>query len=101
MMNELPKLEDLGYTNELPYELTFDGIKFIRVSFETMLKCDGEVICSHWLLNQAMEPQYCNKPMLLNIILENMGSLLTAFNCQSVLRHANWYVINDGIQHKQ
>jgi len=100
-MNELPRLEDLGYTNDLPDEFTVNGIPYIIVPFETMLKCDGEVICCYWLLNQAMKGQYCNKPMLLNVILSVMGSSLTAFNCQSVLRHAKWYVINDGIQHKQ
>lgn len=77
-----------------------DQIKYKEVPFETMLKCDGEIICDCWLLNNSinMHGVDLRQPMLFGEFLRQIGTHLTSFNCQSLFNQAKWYVIDDGIQ---
>lgn len=75
-------------------------IKWREVPFEIMLKCDGEIKCECWLLNNSINKYGVNlrKPMYFNELLKQIGIHLTSMNCQSLFTQSKWYVIDDGVQ---
>jgi hypothetical protein len=79
-------------------ELTITN--YTQVPFETMLKCDGEIICDCWLLRNSLNKYGIDltKPMLFNEFLRQIGTHLTPMNCKSLFGQGMWYVIDDGIQ---
>lgn len=83
--------------------LYYMGIPYVEVPFETMLKCDGDIMCDCWLLNDSVNRYGVDltKPMPFNKFLELIGKHLTSMNCSSIFRQARWFVISDGIQEKQ
>jgi hypothetical protein len=78
----------------------WENIKFKEVPFEIMLKCDGEIKCNHWLLNNSYKTGGIDltQPMLFNDFIKQIGTYLTSFNCKSLLTQARWYIIDDGVQ---
>ena len=77
-----------------------DEIKYREVPFEVMLKCDGEIKCECWLLSNSINKYGVDltQPMLFNEFLRQIGTHLTAMNCQSLFAQSKWYVIDDRIQ---
>jgi hypothetical protein len=77
-----------------------DEIKYKEVPFEIMLKCDGEIKCECWLLNNSYSTGGIDlrKPMLINEFLKQIGTHLTSMNCSSLFSQAKWFVIDDGVQ---
>lgn len=73
-----------------------EKIKWREVPFEIMLKCDGEIICKHWLLyNRDVDLE---SPMYFGEFIRQISFHLTDFNCKSLFQQAKWYVIDDGVQ---
>lgn len=79
-----------------------DNIKYVEVPFDIMLKCDGEIICDYWLLDNSINKYGVDfkRPMLFNTFLKLIGVHLTPMNCKSLFQQTKWYVIDDGIQSK-
>jgi hypothetical protein len=77
-----------------------DQIKWREVPFEIMLKCDGNIKCKHWLLNNRYKTDGIDltQPMSFNEFIKLIGTYLTGYNCKSLFANAKWYVIDDGIQ---
>lgn len=75
-------------------------IKWRKVPFEIMLKCDGDIKCKCWLLSNSQNKYGVDlrEPMSFCVFLKQIGTYLTSMNCQSVFQQAEWYVIDDGIQ---
>lgn len=75
-------------------------MKFKEVPFETMINCDGVIICEYWLLDNSINKYGVNLkgPMMFNEFLKQIGTYLTSMNCKALFKYAKWYVIDDGIQ---
>ncbi|MRD18500.1 hypothetical protein GH870_11235 [Bacillus thuringiensis] len=79
-----------------------EEIKYVEVPFEVMLQCDGDIKCECSLLSNSINKYGVDlrEPMLFNEFLRQIGTHLTAMNCQILFKYAKWYVIDDGIQIK-
>lgn len=77
-------------------------IKWTEVPFNIMLRCDGEIKCESWLLNNSINDYGIDlkEPMMFNEFLRQIGACLTSMNCSQLFNNAKWYVIDDGIQPK-
>jgi hypothetical protein len=84
------------WLSEEEFKSKFVEIK--EVPFETMLKCDGEIICDCWLLSNSINKYGIDltKAMLFNDFLKLIGTYLTSLNCKSLFSQAKWFVIDDG-----
>lgn len=78
-------------------------VKYVEVPFEVMLGCDGEIKCVYSSLSNSINKYGVDltQPMLFNEFLRQIGTYLTAMNCQMLFKYAKWYVIDDGIQTKK
>ena len=77
-----------------------NAIKWVEVPFEVMLRCDGEIKCEYSALSNSINKYGIDlrEPMMFNEFLRQIGTHLTSLNCQWLLLHAKWFVIDDGIQ---